>query len=125
MTDGSNEAALREMSRTIGGLESTVKSMLQTWQSQEAAASQGRRDLHMKFDNLSDKVTGLASKVDIAILDITAIKPSVEAFDNAKQRAMGAQTLGRWIWGLLLLMGGSFGWVLANWITISPKIPPH
>ena len=79
----------------------------------------------MKFDNLSDKVSGLASKVDIAILDITEIKPSVEAFDNAKQRALGAQTLGKIIWGLLGFGGLAMGWVLANWITISPKIPPH
>ena len=41
-----------EMSRAIGGLESTVKTLTTTWQSQEAGASQGRRDLHQKFDGL-------------------------------------------------------------------------
>ena len=125
MTDASIQAALRDMSRAIGGLESSITSMQQTWQSQEASASQGRRDLHIKFDGLTEKVSGLANKVDTAIKDITEIKPSVQAFESAKQQAKGAQTLGKWIWGLLLFLGGLIGWALTNWISINPKLPPH
>lgn len=125
MTDVSTEAALREMSRTLGGVESTVKSLVSTWQSQEASASQGRRDLHQKFEALADKVSGLSAKVDTAIKDITEIKPSVQAFEDAKQQAKGAQTLGKIIWAILGFGGMGIGWVLANWISITPKIPPH
>lgn len=125
MTDATTEAALREMSRSIGGLESTVKSLVSTWQTQETSASQGRRDLHIKFDALSEKVSGMSAKVDTAIRDITDIKPSVEAFEDAKSQAVGAQKLGKWIWAGLLGSGGVIGWALANWITIGPKLPPH
>ncbi len=121
MSDPATEAALREMSRSIGGLESTVKTMVSTWQSQEASASQGRRDLHQKFDALADKVTGLAGKVDAAIRDITEIKPSVAAFEDAKAQAIGAQKLGKWIWAALPFAGGGIGWMLAHWINITPK----
>lgn len=125
MSDPETEAALREMSRSIGGLESTVKSLVSTWQSQETNASQGRRDLHTKFDALSEKVTVMAAKVDTAIRDITLIKPSVEAFENAKAQAIGAQKLGKWIWAALPFAGGGIGWMIANWISITPKPPLH
>ncbi|MES2671640.1 MAG: DUF1515 family protein [Pseudomonadota bacterium] len=123
MSDPATEAALREMSRSIGGLESTVKTLVSTWQSQEMHASQGRRDLHQKFDALAEKVQVLASKVEAAIKDITEIKPSVDAFEQAKHQAQGAQTLGKWIWGGILFVGGGIGWVIANWVTITPKPP--
>jgi outer membrane murein-binding lipoprotein Lpp len=122
MSDQSTDTALREMSRSIGGLESTVKLMVSTWQQQEASASQGRRDLHSKFDTLAEKVSGLGSKVDTAVKDINEIKPSVQAFETAKEQARGAQKLGKWIWAVLTLSGGAIGWMLANWITIGPKL---
>ena len=125
MSDPATEAALREMSRSIGGLESTVKNLVSTWQSQEAQASQGRRDLHHKFDALRTDVHSMGAQVAGALKDIADIKPSVEAFEDAKQQAKGAQTLGKWIWGGLVFIGGGIGWILANWITITPKLPPH
>lgn len=125
MSDQSTDTALREMSRSIGGLESTVKLMVSTWQSQEASASHGRRELHVKFDALAEKVSGLAAKVDTVIKDVTEIKPSVDAFEDAKSQAEGAQKLGKWIWAMLGLGGTALGWALANWITIGAKPPLH
>ena len=125
MSDPDTEAALREMSRSIGGLESSVKSLVSTWQAQEASASQGRRDMHQKFEALRNEVHAMATQVAGAIKDIADIKPSVQAFENAKAQAKGAQTLGKVIWGILLFAGGGIGWVLANWITITPKPPLH
>lgn len=125
MPDGNTEAALREMSHSIGGLESTVKNMMTMWQQQEQAASQGRRDLHQKFDSVGKDVAGLTAKVDRAVQDITDIKPAVKAFENAKEQAKGAQKLGKIVWAVLFGTGTLIGWVIANWITISPKPPLH
>lgn len=125
MSDPATEAALREMSRSMGGLESTVKSLVSTWQSQEAAASQGRRDLHQKFETMRDDVHKLSARVETALKDIADLKPSVEAFENAKAQAIGAQKLGKWIWAALPFAGGGIGWAIANWITITPKPPLH
>lgn len=121
----SDDQALREMSHAIGGLESTVKSMVSTWQQQEASASQGRRDLHHKFDAMRDELHQLGTKVAGALDDIAELKPSVKAFENAKAQAQGAQTLGKWIWGAIGLAGTGLGWALANWISITPKPPLH
>lgn len=123
MSDPSTEAALREMSRTIGGLESTVKSLVQTWQTQEASASQGRRDMHQKFDAVRLEWAGLAASVANAVKEIDEIKPSVRAFENAKQQAKGAQFIGKFIWAGLPIGGGVLGWMIAHWISLGPKPP--
>jgi hypothetical protein len=125
MNNPDTEGALREMSRSIGGLESTVKTLVSTWQSQEVTASQGRRDLHQKFEVLRNDVHSLAGQIAGALKDIADIKPSVHAFENAKEQAIGAQKLGKIIWGALFFMGGGVGWMIANWITITPKPPLH
>ncbi len=122
---GDNEAALREMSRSIGGLESTVKNLMTMWQQQEQSASQGRRDLHQKFDTVVKDVAGLTVQVQEAVKDLVEIKPAVKAFENAREQARGAQKVGKWIWAVLTLSGGAIGWMLANWITIGPKPPLH
>lgn len=121
MSDADTQAALREMSRSIGGLESTVKTMVTTWQSQEAVATQGRRDLHQKVDALRGELHDMGSTLAGAIRDIAAMKPSVEAFENAKAQALGAQKFGKWLWGIAALVSGAVGWILSNWITITPK----
>ena len=125
MTDPSTEAALRDINRSIGGLESTVNSMLETWRSQEANASQGRRDLHQKFDAIRIEVATLSANVTGAVADISELKPAVDAFKDARQQAVGAQKLGRWIWAALFASGGIVSWAIANWITIGPKPPLH
>lgn len=125
MSDPNTEAALREMSRSIGGLESTVKTLVSTWQSQETLASQGRRDLHQKFDQLRTDVHNMATQVAGALTDIADLKPSVEAFKTARTEARGAQKLGKWLFGLIGLAGTALGWALNNWITIGPKPPLH
>lgn len=120
MTD---EAALREINRTIiemsramGGLESTVKTLTQTWQTQDAEATQGRRDLRQRFEALSGKVGELGGKVDRALTELGEIKPSVEAFENAKQQAVGGLKLGKLLWmGLPFGGGGLITWFLTHW----------
>ena len=119
MSDPDTEAALREMSRWIGSSRHRCGSLVQTWQAQEASASQGRRDLHQKFEALRGEFHAVATQVAGALKDIADIKPSVQAFENAKAQAKGAQMLGKIIWGILLFAGGGIGWMLANWITIT------
>ncbi len=123
------QAALREMAEKIGGLQATVATMVSTWQSQEANASQGRRDLHHKFDALRSEMHALAGQVAGALKDLAEIKPSVDAFETARDQAIGAQKLGKGIWAILVFLGLGTGsgvtWILANWISIGPKPPLH
>jgi uncharacterized protein YoxC len=123
------QAALREMARTIGGLESTVKGMVQTWQSQEASASQGRRDLHQKVDALRDEfhahqtdLHDMGTQIAGALKDIAEMRPTVDQVRSAREQVTGAVVAGRWLsrgvyWIAFALTLG-VGWVLSNWINI-------
>lgn len=123
------QGALREMARTIGGLESTVKSMVQTWQSQEASASQGRRDLHQKVDALREEfhahqtdLHDMGTQIAGALKDIADMRPTVEQVRAAREQATGAVIAGRWFsrgiyWFAFVLTLGA-GWVISNWINI-------
>lgn len=114
MSDPATEAALRDISRSIGGLESTVKGMVQTWQAQEASASQGRRDLHQKFEALRAEVHTMATQVAGALKDIAHLKPIVNEVENAKQRAIGAGMLGKALWAVGGAMVAAGVWLLSH-----------
>lgn len=131
MSDSDTQIALRDLSGKVGALDATVKTLLEIWKNQETSASMGRRVLHEKLEvvskevsTLNGKVERLDDKVETVISDVAVLAPSVKAFDNARQQAKGAQTLGKIIWGLIGLGGLGAGWVLANWISITPKFPP-
>jgi uncharacterized protein YoxC len=123
------QGALREMARTIGGLESTVKGMVQTWQSQEASASQGRRDLHQKVDSLRQEfhdhqtdLHDMGAQIAGALKDIAEMRPTIEQVRNAKEQAAGVVIAGRWFsrgayWVVFVITLGA-GWVISNWLNI-------
>lgn len=52
MSETDAQAALREMARSLGALESTVSGLVTQRRQQDEKASQGRRVLHQKNDAL-------------------------------------------------------------------------
>jgi uncharacterized protein YlxW (UPF0749 family) len=125
MSDSDTQAVLRDVCSQVAALTATVKLMTDTWRLQEAGASAGRKEVYQKLEAVKDQVTSLENEVGGLSKEVAVIAPSVKAFDNAVQQAKGAKTLGKIIWGLIGLSGMGIGWVLANWISITPKIPPH
>lgn len=130
MSDSDTQAALREMARSIGALESTVKTLTATWQQQEQSASSGRRELHQKVDALRndvsakvdgmrDDMTVMGAQVATAIKDIADMKPIVEGVKNARQQVIGASKLSRWIWGAAIFISGGAAWVIAKYLNVS------
>lgn len=124
MSEASTEVALREISRSLGGLESTVDNLVQTWERQEATASAGRAALYAKFDTIQTQVGALHVKVEMALKGLAEISPSVKAFEVARERAKGAQTLGKFLWAAILSAGGLIGWAAAHWVKVGAP-PPH
>ncbi len=122
------QAVLRQLLVQVGELSATVKIMTDTWRTQEATASAGRKEVYQKLESVKEKVTSLESRVDGLSKEVAIIAPSVQAFDNARQQAAGAQKLGKIIWGLIGAGGFSVGsaitWVVANWVSVAPKLPP-
>lgn len=114
MGEGDIQSALREMAGQIGALGATVKSLESTWRSQEAAATEGRRELHRKFEAMSDKVSTVSGRVEEILKDILTMKPIVDEVEMAKQRAIGASMLGKAMWAVGGAMVAIGIWLLSH-----------
>ncbi|WP_233475401.1 DUF1515 family protein [Bradyrhizobium brasilense] len=91
-------AALFQMAAKIGGLESTVSTLLQTWQQMEAKASDGRKDLHQKVDALRAQMSTMDAQLATATKDIADMKPTVQAVQKVRIQADGVRNVSRWIY---------------------------
>jgi predicted nucleic acid-binding Zn-ribbon protein len=112
------QAALRDMAKSIGGLESTVSTMTRQWRDQEDKASLGRRDLHQKIDAMRDELQKLDTRVTTAIDDIAEMKPTVQEVKDARQQAVGAGKASVWLWRFVMFVSGGVAWVVANYFNI-------
>lgn len=119
MSDDATQAALRQMAEQIGGLTSTVRSLEGNWRSQDEKASQGRAVLYEKIDNLRTDFHGWKDKLEDVIAAVADMKPTVDEVKIAKQRAIGAFWMSRFLYaaGIILTMGAT--WVMTNWVKIS------
>ncbi|MCK1669450.1 DUF1515 family protein [Bradyrhizobium sp. 153] len=117
------QAALREMAKSIGGLESTVTTLTRQWRDQDEKASLGRRDLHQKIDALVDDLRTLEGLVKAAISDIAIMKPIVDGVIEARQQVRGAVKAGRWVHWLIFGSGGGAAalWVFSHFFSVSLK----
>lgn len=116
--ESATHAALLAMAKSLGGLESTVAGLVSQWRSQDEKASQGRRDLHQKIDAMRGEMQELDGLLKEAIKDIAAMKPTVEAVENAKQQAVGVSKASVWLWRLAIFLSGGAAWVLANYLKV-------
>lgn len=105
---------VHQVSAEIGGLKKAVEIMTSTWQQQEQSATDGRRQLHAKFDDVRNEVTKLAGRVDQMGRDIAEIRPAIDAFKSARERQLGAQWMGKLIWLAFIGIAGAVGAAVAE-----------
>lgn len=117
MTDG----AINEMSRILGGLQAEIKAgkdaidnLNRVWGERERDASNGRQIIHGKIDSMQKEVTMLSAEVENVSKDLTEIKPAIDTFKSARERALGAQHMGKLIWGAFLALAGLAGMALGE-----------
>lgn len=112
----SNSAEFHQITLMVGGLKSSVDSMMGQWQRQEQEATEGRRRLHEKFEafrnDVSLKLQALTHRVDALGAQVTVIEPSVTIFKEEKLRVEGAKRLGKVLMGALGMAAGGIGWGL-------------
>lgn len=118
---GSVNAALLQMAAKIGGLESTVSTLLQTWQRMEEKASEGRKDLHQKVDALRAEMTTMGAQVATATKDIADMKPTVQAVQTVQVQATGVRNVSRWLYWVALGLSGGVGWIITNFVDVHIK----
>lgn len=117
MTDG----AIHQVSADIGGLKKSVEILTSTWQQQEQAATEGRRTLHTKFDDVRNEVTKLAGRVDQMSADMAEIKPAIDTFKSARERQLGAQWMGKLIWVAFIGIAGAIGGLIVEFLHFRPS----
>ncbi len=100
---------IHQVSSELGGLKKAVEFLTSTWQMQEKAATDGRRAVHDKLDDVRLEMTKLTSRVDQMGHDIAEIQPAIETFKTARERQQGAQGLGKLIWMAFIGIAGAIG----------------
>lgn len=116
-------------SRALGSLESSVKavtdtvaSMTRAWAEQERNASDGRRVIHKKLDEVKNDLALLTGRVNTMGERLAEISPAIDEFQNQRQRQIGARSLGKYLWSAMLAAAGAFGWLIHEWLNMGvPK----
>lgn len=115
------QGEVNEISRAIGAVEATVAQLLRMWEHNDREATEGRRMLHKKFEELKDattdalstirnQVTQINGRVDSIASELAIVKPDVVTVNNERQQAIGSKKLLALIWAALIgLVGATAG----------------
>jgi hypothetical protein len=107
---------LHQVSVEIGGLKSSVEMLMRVWQTQEAAATAGRRALYEKFDlfqqSVGVQIASLSLRIDRVVDEMKLIEPAVDGFKAEKLRKEGAERFGVKIYAALAAAAGALGWII-------------
>ncbi|WP_439392311.1 hypothetical protein ACRQ5Q_22200 [Bradyrhizobium sp. PMVTL-01] len=82
---------LMGLNRVIGELTSKVATLMQTWEHNDREATEGRRRLYQKVEDMNARVGELAGRVDSMGKEVAAMKPSVDTFDEQRQQSIGSE----------------------------------
>ena len=120
MTDGwDNNNILTNLAVRVGQLEGTLKAFMERWKDQDDAASLGRRVTHEKIELLSIQVRQLSTDLANVQQDIAELKnevdeeimPSVEAYENAQHRRLGAKSVWGFVWAAAVGFVGMLAYI--------------
>lgn len=103
--------SIHEMSRLIGGLQAEVKNLNDTWQRQDREATEGRRRLHAKVDELTTQQGTLTSKVEQQTKELAEVQPAIKRFEIDRRRREGANSLLKLLWVGLVAFATGLGYV--------------
>lgn len=101
---------VHEVSRIIGGLQTAVENLTTQWAEQDRQATEGRRIMHDKIDNLNISVISAQGDITALKREMAEIKPTVRAGEAAQLEGAGMRKLLRMLWqviyALLCASGG-------------------
>lgn len=108
MTNGESDK-LHEMNGRISGLESTVNHFKETWERQDEQATEGRRRLYDKFEELAATVIRMGAKVEQIGTEVAALKPQVVVLDQHHQQGLGSKKVVAAVWAAIFTLAGTAG----------------
>jgi uncharacterized membrane protein len=101
---------IHQVSAELGRLKNAVEMMTDTWRAQERAATDGRRALHDKFDELKTEMTETRGRVGQMSNELAEIKPAIKRFEAQRQRQEGASSAMKVIWGAVVVFATGLGY---------------
>lgn len=101
---------IHQVSSELGALKKAVEMMTSTWREQEKAATDGRRVLHEKFEELKTEMTETKGRVGQMTEEMAEIKPAIKRFEAQRQREEGASSAVKVIWGAVVVFATGLGY---------------
>lgn len=93
MSDGE----IHELSRVVGGLETSIENFKATWREQDRKATESRRELYKEMTKLRVEFGQMQQRIE----PLTALQNRVDVLTAAKHQAQGAVWMARLIFGVL------------------------
>lgn len=125
MTGG---ADLNDLYRAIGKLEGEVSALRNQWGEQDRKATEGRKMLYEKVEELGTKVTTVTGEVGEIKRDIADFKPIVDETRDRHQRSVGSKKTIAVVWAAFVgIVGAVTGGLieLAHYFWHGPTPPTH
>lgn len=103
------------VARALGDLQGTVRSMAEQWRRQDEAASNGRRALYERFDDVVHEVGTVSAKLDAVTQDVaemkndikTEVMPTIDTVRMAAAHRLGVIWAGKIFWAFLIGVAGA------------------
>lgn len=106
-----------EFAQALGGVQEAVETLRRQWEKQDADATQGRRLLYAKVDELRGEQSGVRAELAGLQREMAEIRPAVKQFRDARLRAEGRRGLMAAIWTALITGAGAIGWMIHELLT--------
>lgn len=130
----STSPEFHQLTLMVGGLKTSVDTMMRQWERQEDSATAGRKALHEKVEMIRQEVgidvASLSLRVDRLTDKVTLIEPSVTIFKEDRLRDEGAKRLGKTLIAIagaaLTAVAGTIGYAVHELISVVwPHLPPR
>lgn len=102
----------------------TIVSKLSEIAADLKAASESRKKVYDNQESLSKQMVGLDWRIQTLEKEVAAFAPTSREYERFRERAIGAGTLGRWLWRLGGLLISAAAGAAAAWTTLTGRPPP-
>lgn len=122
---------LDDISEAIGALRSEVGALHRGLEKSERTAQEHRKGVHRRMDDLVGEVSDVKETVAAATGsietlkgEVTKIKGVTDDVERMRQRAIGAGTLGKWLWSVGYIVMGAAGGFAGAIAFLTGRPPP-
>ncbi|HEV2502314.1 MAG TPA: DUF1515 family protein [Mesorhizobium sp.] len=122
---------LDDISEAIGGLRADMKALYRLFETSERRALDHRKGVHRRMDDLvgevsdvKETVAAATGSIDTLKAEVTKIKDVTDDVERMRQRAIGAGTLGKWLWRAGYVIMGAAGGFAGAIAFLTGRPPP-